>query len=80
MPQAEVGSKLIFENDQVQVCEFTVGPGEDIGAHTHEGGTLEVPRGTRVDEAALEAGKAHGARNIGATRYHEVLVELKAPR
>ena len=50
-----------------------------------EGGTLEVTRGAAANEATLEAGKVyyrargdtHAARNIGGTRYHEVLVELK---
>jgi quercetin dioxygenase-like cupin family protein len=53
-----------------------------------EGSTLEVTRaGGRVDKVTLEAGQVyyreggdtHGARNIGGTRYHEVLVELKTP-
>ncbi len=97
MAEVEVGTRLIFENEQVKVWEFTLAPGEEIAAHTHdrdyffypiEGGTLEVRRGSRVDQATLEAGKVyfrrggdtHAARNIGATRYHEVLVELKAPK
>jgi quercetin dioxygenase-like cupin family protein len=50
-----------------------------------EGGTLEVTRATGITAATLEAGQiyyreagdTHGARNIGPTRYHEVLVELK---
>ena len=32
---AEVGAKLIFENDQVKVSAFTLQPGEDTGGHTH---------------------------------------------
>src|SRR5205807_1398093 len=30
---ADVGTKLIFENDRVRVWEFTLAPGESIGAH-----------------------------------------------
>jgi beta-alanine degradation protein BauB len=50
-----------------------------------EGGTLEVTRESGVTQATLESGKVyyrkggdtHAAKNISATRYHEVLVELK---
>lgn len=92
---AEVGTKLIFENERVKVWEFTLEPGESIEAHTHhhpyffypiEGSTLEVSRANgRVEQLKLEAGRVyyreagdtHGAKNISATRFHEVLVELK---
>jgi beta-alanine degradation protein BauB len=91
---AEVGTKLIFENDRVKVWEFTLEPGESTGAHTHghdyffypiEGGTLAVTRAAGTTEATLEGGKVyfrakgdtHDARNVGAGRYHEILVELK---
>jgi len=91
---AEVGSKLIFENEKVKVWEFTLAPGEAIDSHRHEhdyffyaieGGTLEVTRESGVTQATLYPGKVyyrgkgdtHAARNIGTTRYHEILVELK---
>jgi hypothetical protein len=97
MPHAEVGTKLVFDKEQVNVWERTFGPGEEIDAHTNdpddfvypiEGGTLEVRRGTRLDQATLEAGKVDfrrggdtdGARNIGATPDLDLFVELKAPR
>lgn len=47
----EVGTKLLYENEQVKVWEFTLEAGEMIPMHTHtmdylfhvyEGGTLEV--------------------------------------
>ena len=93
---AEVGTKLIFENERVRIWEFTLAPGESIDAHTHdhdyffypiEGGTLEVTRASGRTQATLDEGKVyyrtkgdtHGARNVGAARYHEVLVELKDP-
>ena len=93
----EVGTKLIFENEQVKVWEFTLAPGEAVEAHTHEhdyffypieGGTLEVTRPSGRTQATLEAGAVyyrkkgdtHAAKNVGTTRYHEVLVELKSPQ
>ena len=65
---AEVGSKLIFENERIRVWEFTLQPGETIDAHKHEhdyffypieGGTLEVTREGGVVRATLEAGKVY---------------------
>ena len=65
---AEVGSKLIFENERIRVWEFTLQPGETIDAHQHEhdyffypieGGTLEVTRASGVVRATLEAGKVY---------------------
>lgn len=64
----EVGHKLIFENERVKVWEFTLQPGEEIGAHQHdhdyffypiEGGTLEVTRPSGVTRATLEEGKIY---------------------
>lgn len=91
---AEVGTKLIFENERVKVWEFTLAPGQELGSHRHEhdyffypieGGTLEVTRASGLTRATLETGKVyyrakgdtHAAKNIGAERYHEILVELK---
>lgn len=65
---AEVGTKLLFENERVRVWEFTLQPGETIEAHRHDhdyffypldGGTLEVTRATGVTRATLEAGKVY---------------------
>ena len=65
---AEVGSKLIFENEQIRVWEFTLMPGETIGSHHHaldyffypiEGGTLEVTRDSGVTRATLKAGEVY---------------------
>ena len=33
---ADVGSKLVFENDRVAVWEFVLEPGESTPVHTHE--------------------------------------------
>jgi beta-alanine degradation protein BauB len=65
---AEVGTKLIFENERVKIWEFTLQPGEAIEAHRHdhdyffypiEGGTLEVTREAGVTQATLENGKVY---------------------
>jgi len=65
---AEVGSKLIFENEQIRVWEFTLMPGESIGSHHHtldyffypiEGGTLEVTRDSGVTRATSSSRKCH---------------------
>jgi quercetin dioxygenase-like cupin family protein len=65
---ADVGTKLIFENEQVRVWEFTLQPGEDTGAHRHEhdyffypieGGTLEVTRASGITQATLNAGEVY---------------------
>jgi quercetin dioxygenase-like cupin family protein len=94
---ADVGTRLVFEDDRTKVWEFTLEAGESIEEHTHEydylfyvieGSTLEVRRQTGVTQATLEAGRVyrrpkgdtHSAKNVGPTRYHEVLVELKDPR
>jgi quercetin dioxygenase-like cupin family protein len=72
---ADVGHKLIFENERVKVWEFTLQPGETIAAHKHdhdyffyaiEGGTLEVTRESGVTRATLEEGKVY-YRNGGDT-------------
>lgn len=65
---AEVGTKLIFENERVRVWEFTLEPGQTIPAHFHgndyffypiEGGTLEVTRDSGVTRATLNAGEVY---------------------
>jgi quercetin dioxygenase-like cupin family protein len=65
---AEVGTRLIFENERVRVWEFTLQPGESIGAHRHdhdfffypiEGGTLEVTRASGTTRLTLNAGEIY---------------------
>lgn len=62
---ADVGTKLVLENERVKVWEFTLAPGETFPEHTHdldyffyviEGSTLEVTRRDRKDTVSLEAG------------------------
>lgn len=65
---ADVGSKLIFENERVKVWEFTLAPGEVVESHRHdhdyffypiEGGTLEVTRASGTTQATLEVGQVY---------------------
>lgn len=65
----EVGTKLVFENERVKVWEFTLEPGEAIAAHTHHHDYFFYA----IEGSTLEVTRA----NVGPTRYHEVLVELK---
>jgi quercetin dioxygenase-like cupin family protein len=65
---ADVGTRLIFENDRVRVWEFTLQAGESIEAHRHdldyffypiEGGTLEVIRASGTTRLTLTAGEVY---------------------
>ena len=65
---AEVGTKMIFENERVRVWEFTLQPGESIEAHRHdhdyffypiEGATLEVTRESGTIRLTLGAGQVY---------------------
>lgn len=56
-----VGTKLLYENEQVKVWEFTLAPGEMIAMHTHrldylfhiyQGSTLEVIYPTELNTPA----------------------------
>ena len=65
---ADVGTRLVFENERVRVWEFTLEPGESIESHTHEndyffypidGGTLEVVRENGATRLTLNAGEVY---------------------
>jgi quercetin dioxygenase-like cupin family protein len=65
---ADVGTKLVFENDRVRVWEFTLQPGESVPAHTHdfdyffypmEGATLEVLRESGTTRRTLHTGEVY---------------------
>lgn len=36
LPSEQVGTKLLFENEQVRVWELAVAPGESLDAHLHQ--------------------------------------------
>jgi len=65
---AEVGTKMIFENEKIRVWEFTLEPGESVDSHRHdhdyffypiEGGTLEVARESGITRLDLKAGEVY---------------------
>ncbi len=65
---ADVGTKMIFENEQIRVWEFTLQPGERVESHRHdhdyffypiEGGTIEVTRASGVTRLTLNAGEVY---------------------
>jgi len=65
---ADVGTKLLFENDRVRVWEVVMEPGESLGSHTHEhdylfypteGSTIEVTRAAGTERTELRAGEVH---------------------
>ncbi len=73
---AEVGTKVIFEDDEIKVWNLVLDPGEALGTHTHghdyfyyvvEGSELEIHRedGT-VDTVAMAPGDVVSGKR-GAT-------------
>ncbi|HVY08100.1 MAG TPA: cupin domain-containing protein [Burkholderiales bacterium] len=65
---ADVGTRLVFENEKVKVWEFTLQPGESVPEHKHdhdyffypiEGATLEVSRASGVTRLKLHAGEVY---------------------
>ena len=72
---ADVGTRLVFENERVRVWEFTLQPGQSVAAHKHdhdyffypiEGDTLEVTRANGVTRLTLNAGEVY-CRQAGDT-------------
>ncbi len=92
---ADVGTKVIFEDDEIKVWNLIIDPGETSGLHTHnhnyfyyvvEGTTLEIHRENgMVNTVTMRSGEVvsgtegstHNAKNIGDTRFRNVLVEVK---
>lgn len=87
--------KTKFENDRVRVLEFISDPGDKEGWHSHpafvvyvvSGGTLRVttPDGKSIDDEFKDGDiryrepRTHTTENIGKTRLHAIIVELKTP-
>jgi hypothetical protein len=86
---------LKFENDRVRVLETLSNPGDKEMMHSHpanivyviEGGKLRIttPDG-KSTEVQFKTGDTmwrepvtHAAENIGTTRLHAIIVELKKP-
>jgi beta-alanine degradation protein BauB len=87
--------KLKLENERVRVLEVLSNPGDKEMMHSHpknivhviEGGKLRVttPDG-KTAEVQFNTGDTlwrepvtHAAENIGTTRFHAIIVELKQP-
>ncbi len=87
--------KVKFENERVRVLEATSNPGEKEGMHSHpanvvyviEGGTLRIttPGGKpavvrfKTGDTIWREPVTHAAENVGTTRFHVLIVELKPP-
>lgn len=85
--------KLKFENDRVRVLETVSNPGDRELQHSHpanivyviEGGKLRIttPDGKSTDvefktgDTLWREPVTHSAVNIGTTRLHAIIVELK---
>jgi quercetin dioxygenase-like cupin family protein len=85
--------KLLFENDQVRVCEITIKPGDQIGTHSHPDHLLYVlsPGKIRLNyaeapEKQIEVkegetlwmnAETHASANVGDTQIRAILIELK---
>ncbi len=92
---ADVGTRVVFEDDEIKVWNLIIDPGEASGMHTHghdyfyyvvEGAELEIHRAdgtvnavtmTPGDVVGGKEGSTHDARNVGGTRFRNVLVEVK---
>jgi quercetin dioxygenase-like cupin family protein len=88
-------ARVKLENDRVRVLEFTSDPGDKEGWHFHPafavyvvtGGTLRITTADgKSNDVSFRAGDilfrepiTHTTENIGKTRVHAILVELKTP-
>jgi len=87
--------RVTFENERVRVLEARSSPGDKEQRHSHpaslvyviEGGTLRIttPDGKSTDvrfktgDTIWREPVTHAAENIGTTRFHALIVELKQP-
>jgi mannose-6-phosphate isomerase-like protein (cupin superfamily) len=87
--------KLKLENERVRVLEALSNPGDKENMHSHpanivyviEGGKLRITTSDgKTSEVEFKAGDTlwrepvtHAAENIGTTRFHAIIVELKKP-
>jgi len=87
--------RLVFENDRVRVLEYSDGPGDTTGTHSHPDSvmvtlssfTRRLRSGDREADVDLRAGQArwldaqeHSGTNTGSTPTHCLFIELKEPR
>ena len=84
--------RVLWENDDVRVLEYTDTPGQETTPHGHPNTVMvtltdferRLSTGDQSREVALAAGSAiwlpaqtHTGKNIGTTPTHTILVELK---
>lgn len=84
--------KLRFENDRVRVLETISNPGDREHLHSHPanvvyvvaGGKLRMTTDGKTSDVDFKTGDTfwrepvtHSAENIGKTRLHAIIVELK---
>ncbi len=87
--------RLVFENDRVRVLEYSDGPGDSTGAHSHPDSVMvtlssfarRLRSGGREVDVELHQGQArwldaqeHSGTNTGSTPTHCLFIELKEPR
>ena len=84
-----------LDNDRVRVLEAMSEPGEREGMHSHpasivyvvEGATLRIstPDGKstvvtfKTGDTIWREPVTHAAENVGKTRFHAIIVEMKEP-
>jgi quercetin dioxygenase-like cupin family protein len=86
--------RVIFENDQVRVLDYTDLPGQRTTPHEHPDSVMytlssfrrRLHHGGQQKDVEVQAGGAHwvpaqehAGENIGDSPTHVVFVELKAP-
>jgi len=84
--------RVVWENDDVRVLEYTDLPGEQTTPHDHPNSVMvtltgfdrELSSGGDSRIVSLSAGSAvwlpaqtHSGRNVGQTTTHTILIELK---
>ncbi|MEX2015123.1 MAG: hypothetical protein WD873_00710, partial [Candidatus Hydrogenedentales bacterium] len=74
---ADVGTRLLFENDRVRVWDLQLAPGESTGLHRHTSDFLYVVIGDGALQTAYVDGSRDAPREMrdGEVRYREVAGE-----
>ncbi len=88
-------SRLVSENDRARVLEYSDGPGDSTGTHSHPDSVMvtlssfarRLQSGGREVDVKLDQGQArwldaqeHSGTNTGTTPTHCLFIELKEPR
>jgi beta-alanine degradation protein BauB len=73
-PSAQVGTKLLFENDRVRVWDLRLAPGESTGVHCHETDYLYVVIGDGTLQTVHGDGRRDPPRRMqdGEVRFRAV--------